>query len=383
MENREAWLVLNALPGIGPVRVAGLLSRFGEPRHILAASLGELGGVPGIGAQLAGILHHWRDHFDLEAELALARRGQVAVVTRDDPDYPPLLKTIYDPPLCLYVRGDPAALAGPQSVAIVGSRHTTPYGQLMADHLAAEAVLGGWTVVSGLARGIDTVAHAAAVRLQGRTVAVLGSGLARVYPQENLELARQIVAAGGAMVSEFTLRAPPDKRGFPMRNRLISGMTLGTVVVEAGTRSGSLITAAQALDQGRPVFAVPGRVDSPQSRGCHGLLRDGAVLTESFADVLVELRTLPGFREPARIAPSPPAAGPVPGLPGKEKRAEDLTNGSLETKILDFVRRSGDCVLDEVVAALGSAAADVLPAVLDLELRRLVVRSPGGRLRAA
>ena len=382
MENREAWLVLNALPGIGPMRVTGLLSLFGEPRNILAAPLGELARVPGIGTTLAGVLQRWREHFDLDAELELARRGQVVVVTRDDPEYPPLLRTIHDPPLCLYVRGKVTALAECQSIAIVGSRHTTPYGQLMADHLASEAVLGGWTVVSGLARGIDTVAHEAAVRLKGCTVALLGSGLARIYPQENLELAQRIVATGGALVSEFPLRSPPDKRGFPMRNRLISGMTLGTVVVEAGTRSGSLITASQALDQGRPVFAVPGRADSPQSRGCHGLIRDGAVLTESFADVLVELRGLPGFREPARVTPFQ-LTGLENAPPPDKKLAPGLTNGEIEARILAFVRHSGGCVLDEVIAGLGLAAADVVPAVLDLELRRLLVQAPGGRLRAA
>ncbi len=385
MENREAWIILNSISGIGPMRAAQLLSIFGEPRRVLEVSENALAQVNGIGEVLAGAVTNWRKTVDLKGELELAHRAGVCIVTRDDAEYPERLRDIHDAPLCLYVRGDAPAVFGRlrQSLAIVGSRHTTTYGVGMAQNLATAAGLAGWTVVSGLARGIDTVAHQAVVNVKGCTIAVLGSGLAHLYPQENVGLARAIVEVGGAVVSEFPMRFPPDKRGFPMRNRIIAGLTAGTLVVEAGIRSGSLITAAQALEQGRAVFAVPGRVDSPQSRGCHALLKDGAVLVECFTDVLAELETLPGLRPPrksrlmsltgeeeAEIA----SATPVP----PEMDFGALTD--LERKLVGFVKAEGECAIDTLITGIGEPVHKVLSALVALEMRRVLTQLPGKRV---
>ncbi len=387
MENREAWIILNSISGIGPVRALQLLSVFGEPRRVLAASEKELAQVSGIGEVLAPAVASWRQTVDLKGELDLAHRAGVCIVTRDDPEYPERLRDIHDPPLCLYVRGDAPAVFGRlrQSLAIVGSRHTTTYGVGMAQNLATAAALAGWVVVSGLARGIDTVAHQATVAAKGCTIAVLGSGLAHLYPQENTGLARAIVEAGGALVSEFPMRFPPDRRAFPMRNRIISGLTAGTLVVEAGIQSGSLITAAQALEQGRAVFAVPGRVDSPQSRGCHALIKDGAALVENFADILGELETLPGLRPPHRLRPSADGGsedaaegGADSATPPPEEDFGALTD--LERRLVALVRREGECAIDTLIAGTGEPAHRVLSALVALEMRRVLNQLPGRRV---
>jgi DNA processing protein len=366
--------VLNALPGIGPMRVAHLLACLGEPAAVLAASEARLARIPGIGATLATVIHHWAEHFDLAAELALVERAGVSLLTRDDAEYPPLLREIHDPPLCLYVRGDRAVLGRTRNaLAIVGSRHTTPYGMSMAQTLAAAAALAGWTVVSGLARGIDTAAHRAVVELGACTVAVLGSGLARLYPQENVDLARRIVETGGILCSEFPMRSAPDKRGFPMRNRIIAGMTLGTLVVEAGTQSGSLITANAALEQGRQVFAVPGRVDSPQSRGCHALIKDGAKLVETFADVLSE------FSGQLPLAAAPPACTAAADAPAAAA-AGVAALSPLEQVITERLAQDGESAIDDLIVRTGEPAARVLGALVTLEMRHLVSQLPGRRV---
>ncbi|MFA4945423.1 MAG: DNA-processing protein DprA [Lentisphaeria bacterium] len=388
MDNHEATIILNCLPGIGPARVTRLLMGFGEPAAILRASAGELTAVPGIGEVLARTIAGWEKTVDLQRELGLAERAGVRILTRQDAEYPRRLTEIHDPPLCLYVRGPEGALDRlDRSLAIVGSRHTTPYGCLMAETLATAAAQAGWSVVSGLARGIDTVAHQAVVNAHGCTVAVLGSGLGRIYPQENLNLARRLVEEGGALVSEFPMAYPADKGTFPMRNRLIAGMTLGTVVVEAGLQSGSLITAGQALEQGRAVFAVPGRVDNPQARGCHALLKDGARLVESFSDVLDELLALPGFqaelRTPQRAASGSAAPAPRAAAGGAPETEPDPFAGmpfsELERRIVDWLRPRGETAIDDLVAGLNEAASKVLGALLGLELRHVVSQLPGRR----
>ncbi len=378
MDNRTACLILNLLPGIGPVRVRQLVSVFGEPAALFRAGRDELARVHGIGPNLADVLCNWREQCDPDAELKLIAQAGVELVTSEDAGYPAPLKELHDPPLCLYLRGNPEALTGLQAaIAVVGSRRTSSYGVRMAENLAAAAAMAGWTVVSGLARGIDTAAHAATVDAGGRTIAVLGSGLAHIYPQDNLGLARRIVEGGGALVSEFPMRFPPDKRTFPMRNRIIAGLSRGTLVVEAGDKSGALLTASAALDLGRPVFAVPGRVDTPQSRGCHALIRDGAVLTESFADVLDEFVLLPGLTR------NIPAAGA-----GKksvsydtiaEKAAENLHLSDAERKILAFLT-AGEAAIDDLLAGLQEPAPAVLGALVTLEMRRLVRQLPGKRV---
>ena len=356
------------------MRVNQLLGVLGGPEHILTADTKTLRRVAGIGPELAGRIAGWRGDVDLDAEKQLAERAGVAIVTREDADYPSALHELRDPPLCLYVRGELNALRSMNhAVAIVGSRRTTRYGVRMARHLSSGAAFAGWTVVAGLARGIDSVAHQAALDASGCTVAVLGSGLGRIYPQENVELARQMAESGGAVVSEFPMMFPPDKRTFPMRNRIIAGMTKGSVVVEAGLKSGSLITANLALDQGRQVFAVPGPVDSPQSRGCHQLLKDGASLVESFADVVDGLTLLfPQMkREPAVPSPSQShTAGGEPDLPELE---------GTQRKVFEYIA-TGEASMDELISALDESPSQVLSAVVQLEMRRIVRQLPGKRV---
>lgn len=376
METREAYIVLNSLPDIGPLRVNQLLQCYDGPAAVLKARRDDLLRVPGIGACAASAIVDWKQHCDLQQELTLCKKAGVTLITRDDACYPPLLREIHDPPLCLYVRGCPEVLARNTSLAIVGSRRTTRYGMQTAEHLAAAASLAGWQVVSGLARGIDTIAHEATLRTNGCTVAVIGSGLGRIYPQENVDLARRISVAG-AVLSEFPMNCAPAKRSFPMRNRLIAGMTRGTLVVEAGTRSGSLITARQAADQNRIVFAVPGRIDSPQSKGCHDLIKQGAKLVESFQDVLDEFVMLPGFynkAQPAELSS---------GNDSEQKSiAADLTLSTLEATLLDLIG-DDELSIDQLVVEAGESARVVLSSLLQLEMRRLVRQLPGKRVARA
>ena len=374
MENREAYIALNLLPGIGPLRVTQLLQFFGEPVNILGASTKDLARLPGIGERLAAVIHGWSEHCDLEDELTRVERAGVQIVTREDAAYPAQLFQIHDPPIVLYARGSVDALDSPNSIAVVGTRRPTTYGMRMAEELSIAATAAGWTVISGLAIGIDTAAHEAVVRHDGRTVAVLGSGLGRIYPQQNLTLARQICDRG-ALISEFPLQFPPDRRTFPMRNRIVSGLSAGTLVVEAGTRSGALITASQALEQGRQVFAVPGRADSPQARGCHALIKDGARLVESFADVLDEFSE---FIRALRPATPPDSAAESLQQP-PETLGTGLQLGDLERKLIEFVT-AGEEGIDSLIARTGQPAATVLGALVMLEIQGVVKQLPGKRV---
>ena len=370
MEHRLALVILNMLPGVGPVRKRLLESALGSAEAAFGVSEGSLARIPGIGERAASAVAHWRDHCDPDDELRLASRCGVRLVLEEDSEYPPLLREIHDPPICLYVRGDSRALAGTErSVAVVGSRNCTGYGRRMAGRLAFEAGGFCWPVISGLARGIDTEAHEGTLRAGGCTVAVIGCGLSCIYPQENIPLAMRIGDSGGAVVSEFPMRCRADRRTFPMRNRIISGIAAGTIVVEAGLKSGSLITASQALEQNRTVFAVPGPADSFASQGCNALIRDGAVLITCFRDVVDEFSGLPGL---ARTGSAPPrAASPMPSRP--------VSLDGLEKKLWELIR--GGCTdMDALIAASGEDPACVSAAFLTLELKRLVRRMPGRRL---
>lgn len=376
MDSRTAYVALNLLPRIGPLRVNQLLSLFGDPTAILKAKQSDLARVPGIGDRLASLIHNWKQNCSLDAELDLVKKGGVVLVTREDDEYPALLREIHDPPLCLYVRGDAGLLGSMKMpIAIVGSRRTTHYGVRVAENLATAAAFAGWPVVSGLARGIDAVAHQATLNANGKTIAVLGSGLAHVYPQQNVDLGRRIAGSGGALVSEFPMLYRPDKRTFPMRNRVISGMTQGTVVVEAGLRSGSLITATQALEQNRQVFAVPGRVDSPQSRGCHALLKDGARLVETFDDILEEFSHLPGL-SPASAATNSPAAEESETT---ENPHADLQLSDSERKLISFLG-ADETSIDALISAMGVPTSTVLGAIVTLEMRHIIRQLPGRRI---
>ena len=365
MTSREAYIALNMIDGVGPIRVRALLERFGTPEAILSAPRQELMQVEGVGEEVARNVTQWRENIDFDAELARIERSGVRVVTRDDAAYPKNLREIYDPPLVLYVKG---ALRENErmAIAIVGSRRTTLYGQEMARKLAYQLARLGVTVVSGLARGIDTAAHKGALQAKGRTVAVIGCGIDVVYPPENKKLAEEIVEKGGAVVTEFPFGVKPDRQNFPMRNRIISGWSLGVVVVEANLKSGALITAAQAAEQGRQVFAVPGRADSILSRGANKLIKDGAKLTEDVEDILTEFEYLL-----PRKAENVEAAEPRTG--GTESA---LKLSETEKKVMALIGQE-EIAIDEIIRGSGLTSAAVSATLLGLEMKRIVRQLPG------
>jgi DNA processing protein len=283
-----AYLVgLSLLPGIGPARFNKLLERCGQPERAWHASETDLVAA-GVDAKSIPALLEKRRTLDLDAELEKLRRYGVRVLTLHDPDYPPRLREIYNPPALLYVRGE-ITRQDDQAVGVVGTRSPTVYGRELAARIVPELVAAGLTVVSGLARGIDSIAHNAALQAGGRTIAVLGCGVDVIYPSENRRLFERILEHG-AVVSEYPLGTKPDAFNFPARNRIISGLSLGSVVVEAGSSSGASITADYALEQNREVFAFPGRATDPRSAGCNRLIRDGrAKLVTCTQDILDEL----------------------------------------------------------------------------------------------
>ncbi|MDD5439909.1 MAG: DNA-processing protein DprA [Candidatus Omnitrophica bacterium] len=284
--SKRAWIHLGLIKAIGPVRCRKLLETFGSPERILGASREELMRVERISAAIAEKIIAERSVATVDNEIALVEREAVHIVTIDDAAYPYLLKNIYDPPYILYVRGE-IAPEDNFGIAIVGTRIPSRYGEEQAFKLGFELASRGITVVSGLARGIDTAAHKGALKAGGRTIAVLGSGLSCIYPDENKALSADI-AEHGAVVSEFPMSTGPLKQNFPVRNRIINGLSRGVCVVEAGARSGALITAACARDEGREVFSLPGRVDSSRSRGTLKLIQEGAKLIRTVEDIIEE-----------------------------------------------------------------------------------------------
>jgi len=283
----DKWLKLIRADGVGPVTFARLLKRFGSVDAALGASVAGLAKVEGIGYKTAERIIASRDTFDAEAELERAEKLGVWLVHMEDARYPTVLKQIYDPPPVLYVKGT-LSREDNLGIAIVGSRRCSLYGQEQASRLAHLLAAAGFTIVSGLARGIDSAAHQGALAAEGRTLAVQGCGLAQAYPPENKKLF-ELISRSGACLSELPLQYEPLAENFPTRNRIIGGLSLGTIVIEAGLRSGALITAKTALDSNREVMAVPGKVDSPLSKGPHRLIKDGAKLIESVEDVMEAL----------------------------------------------------------------------------------------------
>lgn len=353
-------LRLSLVPGIGPRLRQLLLERFGSASAIFAASPAELRSVPGIGGKLAAAVSRANQEIDVAAEMEFCRKHQVKIVPLGGPDYPRALEEIADPPGVLFVRGTLESRDA-LSIALVGSRHATRYGLMMAERLAGSLARAGLTVISGLARGIDGAAHRGALQAGGRTIAVLGSGVLNIYPPEHVELAGQVMAQG-AVLGEAPVRSPPLSGSFPQRNRLISGMSLGVVIIEAALQSGALITARHAMEQGREVFAVPGPVDSRMSRGCHRLIRDGAKLVETADDVLEELGPLVAA---AKRDDGPPVYHP----------AELLLNDAEQSILAAIGTRP--TAIDQVIADCGLPTHRVLAALSVLEMRRLVTRISG------
>lgn len=359
MNATEACIALNMLPTVGPVRLRKLLDVFKEPQQILAAKRRELRKVEGIGNEVADQISNWESAVDLAAELQRVRDFAATVITQESSSYPRSLREIHAPPIVLYVWGQ-LEERDQHAIGIIGARRTTHYGMESAKRLAYQLAYAGLTVVSGLARGIDTAAHQGALAAKGRTIAVIGSGLARLYPPENAALAEKIRTENGAIVSEFSMEIEPDRQTFPMRNRIISGWSHGILVVEAGLNSGALITAAQALEQGRSVYAVPGHINAPSAIGSNRLIQQGAKLVMDASDILDDLQILL-----PETKPSPEAAvRPLPPLSEEERRIYDAIDAS-ETSIDDIAER----------AKLPSAA--VSSTLLQLELKRLVKQLPG------
>jgi DNA processing protein len=361
MDSREALVALNMVEHVGPVRVRQLLEHFGDAPAILSASRDQLLRVRGIGEETAEAIANWEKTVDLGGELKRISEFGCHILTAADAEYPELLRQIYDPPIVLYVRGR-LLEKDKNGVAMVGSRMTTPYGIESARKLAYQLAYVGVTVVSGGARGIDTAAHQGALSAKGRTVAVLGTGINIIFPPENAKLFEQITESG-AVITQFPFNRNADKQSFPIRNRIVAGMTLGTVVVEANLTSGALITANMAVEQGRQVFAIPGRIDSPRSKGCHELIKKGAKLCEGAEDVLSEFEYLfPASNRP----PGPNETGVLPAieLSANEQKAYDALSED-ESSVDEVIRRSG----------LPSSA--VLVALLSLEMKRLIKQLPG------
>lgn len=361
MEVREALIALNLIDHVGPVRLRHLLNHFGDAPSILRAPAAQLARVPGIGLETAEAIAAWERTVDLAGELRRIRDSGCTVLIQEDPEYPPLLREIYDPPIVLYLKGR-LLPQDKNAVALVGSRQTTHYGIETARRLGYQLGYLGVTVVSGGARGIDTAAHQGALRANGRTLCVLGTGINLVFPPENAELFERM-ASQGAVLTQFPFNRPADKQSFPIRNRIVAGMTLGTVVVEANLASGALITARFAADYNRQVFAVPGRIDSPRSKGCHDLLKKGAKLCEGAEDILSEFEYL---FPPSQRPPSPADSGTLPAL----------TLSDPEQRVFTALGR-GECSIDEVIRLSALPASIAAVALLSLEMKHLVTQLPG------
>ena len=365
----EAWLRLKLTPGVGDASARKLLAAFGLPPAIFAQPRAALAAVvgPALAERLLTEPEGWRELCE-QTRRWLAGDVRRQLLTLGDPDYPAELLQIEDPPLLLHLEGDPAALRHPLRLAMVGSRNPTAQGADHARQFARALAEAGACIVSGLALGIDGAAHEGALEAGGCTVAVVGTGLDQIYPKKHQALAQRI-AAQGALISEYLLGTPPLAANFPKRNRIISGLSQGVLVVEAALQSGSLITARQAAEQGREVFAIPGSIHSPQSRGCHALIRQGAKLVESAADILEELRDqLPSAATGQESEPNG-TADQQSAAQGKDPLPDDAL-----LRVLGFE----PCGLDALQARCGLDLPTLQARLLELEFDGWVARLPGG-----
>ena len=365
MNSREAYILLNQIEGIGPVRVRSLCEALGAPEAVLTAPANVLASVRGIGVKVADNIVSQREGLDAGREEAAAARLGARLVTPLDVEYPAPLKSIYDPPLCLYVRGTLESKDA-QALAVVGTRRASHYGLAQAERLAYQISKAGFTVVSGLARGVDTAAHRAALKAGGRTLAVLGGALDKVYPPENRELAEEI-AGQGALLSEFPLGREPDRTTFPYRNRVVSGLAKGVLVVEAGLDSGAMNTAEQALEQGRSVLAVPGRVDLEGSRGPHRLIQNGARLVQDLDDILKEFEFLFPPAERNRLVQ-------------QQDARQRLTLAPAEESVVRALWTEPEMDFDVLIRRTGITSAQLMTLAMQLEMKRIIRRLPGRRL---
>lgn len=360
---------------IGAATVENGIAALGSASAFFSAGASRLAAIKGIGRNRAEDFAQAFGTVDWQGEMARAADCGVTFLTPVDDAYPALLKRIHNPPLALYVAGDPAALSH-ACLAMVGTRAPTAYGRATAKAFAYRLAQAGIVIVSGLARGIDTESHAAALLAGGRTVAVIGSALDRLYPPENRDLARRIAKSGGAVITEYPFGRQADRQTFPMRNRIISGLSSAVLVVEAGTTSGTLITCDHALEQGRAVMAVPGRIDNPAALGCHKIIKEGARLVETPDEVLDELQSLPGSRPLHPNDFSPAAGSAATAAIGVAKPALD----DVETKILATLGAE-EMTPDEIVNASGIAPHLLGPRLISLEIKSQIERIGANAVR--
>jgi DNA processing protein len=362
MENVERrlfdWIALSLVDGLGSVSYRNLIRKFHSPDQVFKASPKDLESAGGIRRKVVEQIKGFRKAAEVEHELELIEQHRVTLVTFVDDNYPAHLLHIYDPPPFLYLKGE-LRKEDSLAVAVVGSRFASHYGKSSAESISNDLAQEGLTVVSGMARGIDACAHRGALAAGGRTIAVLGCGIAVNYPMENRKL-KEAIAAQGAVLSEFPMSASPAASHFPMRNRIISGLSLGVVVVEASHRSGSLITARLALEQGREVFAVPGSIDSLRSRGTHKLIKDGAKLVEDAHDIITEL--LPQIKTRPRSAAS---------------SQENETSLNEEARCILDALGQNQLQIDRIITETGLQSSRIASILLDLELKGMVRQLPG------
>lgn len=361
------WLRLVLIPEIGSRRGKRLLEKFGAPKAILEAPLKDIAEVENIGIGVAKKIVEGRGRVDLSRQIKLIEKNNITLIPLNSEAYPANLKSIFDPPLVLFVKGEIL----PQdyfSIAIVGTRLASFYGRTMSEKLSRQLSEKGFTIVSGGARGIDTFSHQSALKTKGRTFAVLGCGLDIVYPPENKKLFEEI-AKRGALISEFPLSIGPNKQNFPMRNRIISGLSLGVVVIEAPLKSGALITVTHAAEQGREVFSVPGKADSFVSKGTNQLLRDGAKLVESADDIIEELEPVLKSKISQLKANLPESTEEKhvfaqPRLPDAEAKLYNLLS-------------SGPLELDDIIAKSRLTVSAAVSMLTTLQLKKLIKQLPG------
>ena len=367
----EKWLKLIRADNVGPITFAKLIKHFGSPDRALGASVSELTKIDGIGFKIAEQIARTRNKFDTTAELALAEKLGVWIIHFDDGRYPPVLKRIYDPPPVLYIKG---TLTGADNlcISIVGSRRCSLYGQEQSSRIAHMLSSAGFTICSGMAQGIDSAAHQGALSAGGRTIAVQGCGLANIFPPENKKLF-ELIAESGACISELPLWYEPLSENFPPRNRIIAGLALGTIIVEAGFNSGALITARAALENNREVMAVPGKIDSPLSKGSNQLIKQGAKLIESVGDVMEALGYI-GEQLQSYVSSAAEKAA--------EKVEAPLFDVS-ELNLSDCERTIYDCLsyepshIEQIIAATDFGPGNINASLISLRLKGLIKQLPG------
>jgi DNA processing protein len=369
-EEQYDWLSLALLPGIGSTQFIKLMARFNTPKNILNTKPNHLQEV--VSKKVAEIIHQYKDVVDVNEQIRLMKKCDAQLITLNDIDYPLALAEIYDPPLVLFVRGK-LPDTNPPAVAIVGTRKPTPYGEKMAQTLSMELAGKGFTIVSGMAAGIDTKAHYGALKARGNTIAVLGCGVDVVYPKKNAVLMDEIIEHG-CLLSRFAMAAPPSALHFPIRNRVISGLSQGTLVVQAPIKSGALITANIALEQGREVFAVPGHVGDVNSQGPHELIRNGAKLVEKAEDVIAELPILS-----MKCAVRPQINSTKVDASAKMAASSSaVTLNTVENDILSTLSLDGSYV-DEIAMACRIPVSEALSTLTMLELKGQVKQFSGKR----